>query len=107
VTIQSFSITKKLDKASPVLFQAAATGKHFKEATLSFMRKAGGKEQTYLKFDFQNVLISSVQDGGAANKATPTEQVTFNFQKCKETFFDSKGRAGQTVSVNVGNTLKL
>jgi type VI secretion system secreted protein Hcp len=105
-TIQSFQITKKLDKASPLLFQAVATGQHFKDAVLSFTRKAGGKEQTYLKFEFQGILISGVQDG-ASDKASAAEQVSFAFQKCKETFFDSKGRAGQTVSVNVGNTLKL
>lgn len=107
VTVQSFSITKTLDKSSPLLFQAAATGKHIKDAILSFTRKAGGEQRTYLKFEFQNVLISSVQDGGSSGKIVPTEQVTFAFQKCKETFYDSKGKAGQSVSVNVGNTLKL
>jgi type VI secretion system secreted protein Hcp len=106
VSIQSFTITKSLDKSSPLLFQAAATGKHFKDAILSFARKAGGEQKTYLKFDFQNVLISGVQDG-ASDKATPTEQVSFAFQKCQETYYDSKGKAGPTVSVNIGNTLKL
>lgn len=84
-----------------------ATGKHINKAVLSFERKGGGQQQTYLKFEFDNVLVSSVQDGGASDKATPSEQVTFAFQKCKETFYDSKGRVGQTISVNVGNTLKL
>jgi type VI secretion system secreted protein Hcp len=107
VSIQSFSITKKLDKSSPLLFQAAATGKHFKDAVLSFARKAGGEQKTYLKFEFQGILISGVQDGGASGGGAPTEQVSFAFQKCKETFYDSKGKTGQTVSVNVGNTLKL
>ena len=107
VSIQSFSITKKLDKSSPLLFQAAATGKHIKDAVLSFARKAGGEQKTYLKFEFQGILISGVQDGGASGGGAPTEQVSFAFQKCKETFYDSKGKAGQAVSVNVGNTLKL
>jgi type VI secretion system secreted protein Hcp len=106
VSIQSFQITKQLDKSSPLLFQAAATGKHIKDAILSFTRKAGGEQKTYLKFEFQGILISGVQDG-ASDKVTPSEQVTFAFQKCKETFYDSKGRTGPTVSVNVGNTLKL
>lgn len=106
VSIQSFTITKTLDKSSPALFQVVATGKHIKDAVLSFSRKLSGKEQTYLKFDFQNVLISSVQDG-ASDKATPSEQVTFAFQKCDETYYGSNGKAGPTISVNVGNTLKL
>ncbi len=106
VSIQSFTITKTLDKSSPALFQAVATGKHIKDAVLSFSHKVSGKEQTYLKFDFQNVLISSVQDG-ASDKATPSEQVTFAFQKCEETYYGSNGKAGPTISVNVGNTLKI
>jgi type VI secretion system secreted protein Hcp len=105
VSIQTFTITKTIDKASPLLFQSAATGKVIKDAVLSFARKAGGKQQDYLKFDFQNVLVSSISDGSSSKQA-PTEQVTFAFQKCTETFIGSKGSA-QTVSINVGSTLKL
>ncbi len=106
VSIQSFSITKTLDKSSPLLFQAAATGQHFKEAVLSFTRKAGGKEQTYLKFDFQNVLISSVQDGSSGG-GTPSEQVTFAFQKVSEAFIEPNGKTGATVNFNLSTNLKL
>ncbi len=106
VSIQSFTITKTLDKSSPLLFQAAATGKHFKDATLSFTRKAGGREQTYLKFDFQNVLISSVQDGSSGG-GQPTEQVTFAFQKVSEAFVEPNGKVGATVNFNVSTNLKL
>jgi type VI secretion system secreted protein Hcp len=106
VSIQSFSITKTLDKSSPLLFQAAATGQHFKEAVLSFTHKVGGKEQTYLKFDFQNVLISSVQDGGSGG-GTPQEQVTFSFQKVAEAFIEPNGKTGATVNFNLSTNLKL
>jgi type VI secretion system secreted protein Hcp len=106
VSIQSFSITKTLDKSSPLLFQAAATGQHFKEAVLSFTHKASGKEQTYLKFDFQNVLISSVQDGSSGG-GTPQEQVTFSFQKVEESFIEPNGKTGATVNFNLSTNLKL
>lgn len=106
VSIQSFSITKTLDKSSPLLFQAAATGQHYKEAVLLFTRKAGGKEQTYLKFDFQNVLISSVQDGSSGG-GTPQEQVTFSFQKVVEAFIEPNGKTGATVNFNLSTNLKL
>jgi type VI secretion system secreted protein Hcp len=106
VNIQSFSITKTLDKSSPLLFQAAATGQHFKEAVLSFTHKASGKEQTYLKFDFQNVLISSVQDGNSGG-GVPQEQVTFAFQKVQESFIEPNGKTGATVNFNLSTNLKL
>ena len=57
-------------------------------------------------FECQGILISGVQDG-ASDKSAAAEQVSFAFQKCKETFYDSKGKAGPAISVNVGNTLKL
>ncbi|HTA15778.1 MAG TPA: type VI secretion system tube protein Hcp, partial [Solirubrobacteraceae bacterium] len=106
VSIQSFSITKTLDKSSPLLFQAVATGQHFKDAVLSFTHKAAGKEQTYLKFDFQNVLISSVQDGSSGQGA-PQEQVTFSFQKVQEAFIEPNGKTGATVGFNLSTNLKL
>jgi type VI secretion system secreted protein Hcp len=106
VSIQSFTITKTLDKSSPLLFQAAATGKHFKDAVLSFTHKASGKEETYLKFDFQNVLISSVQDGSSGG-GQPSEQVTFNFQKVQESFIEPNGKTGATVHFNLSTNLKL
>lgn len=106
VSIQSFTITKTLDKSSPLLFQAAATGQHYKEAELSFTHKVSGKEETYLKFDFQNVLISSVQDGSSGG-GTPTEQVTFNFQKVQEAFIEPNGKTGATVNFNLSTNLKL
>jgi type VI protein secretion system component Hcp len=104
-TIQSFAITKAIDKSSPLLLQAAATGKLNKDAVLAFSRKAGSKEMDYLKFDFQQVFISSVTEGTSSGNETPTEQVTFNFQKCKETFINSNGKVGQTVNFNVGTPL--
>lgn len=106
VSIQSFSITKKLDKSSPLLFQAAATGQHIKEAVLSFAHKSSGKELTYLKFEFKNVLVSSVQDGSSGG-GQPTEQVTFNFSKVEESFIEPNGKTGATVNFNVATNLKL
>jgi type VI secretion system secreted protein Hcp len=99
VNIQSFTITKKLDKASPKLFQAAASGKHIKLAEVSFMKKSKGKEVDYLVFKFTDVVISSLQDG--TSHGAPSEQVTLNFHKASETFLDTKGKPVQTVNVTV------
>jgi type VI secretion system secreted protein Hcp len=110
VAVHDISFTHKVDKASPVLFQAAATGKHFQKATISFSKVKKGKESDYLVIKLTNVDVSSVQQG-VSEKQTPTESVTLNFSKVSETYYstDAKGKKlpGVTVSVNVSSSVKL
>jgi type VI secretion system secreted protein Hcp len=103
-TISSFTITKKLDKASPALFQAAADGKHIKLADVTFERKAGRGQQEFLVIKLEDVLISSVQQGSGGGGAK--EQVTFAFHKATETFLGANHKALQTVTINVGTNKK-
>ena len=51
VSFQDFHFVMKMNKASPLLLQAVATGKHIKQADL-VARKAGGTQQEYLKITF-------------------------------------------------------
>jgi Type VI secretion system effector, Hcp len=75
--VKDITITKQVDKASPKLFQACATGKHFPTALLT-VRKAGGK--TYLRYYFRQVFVTAIQSAGSPrDKAIPTEQVTFTY----------------------------
>ncbi len=97
-TFQTFKITKTLDKSSPLLLRAAATGEHFKEADLLFAHKVSGKETDYLEIKLDNVLISSIQDGGSA-KGAPQEDVTFSFQKAEEIYLNN-GKQQGTVNIN-------
>jgi type VI secretion system Hcp family effector len=105
-TFNAFKITKTVDKASPLLFNAAVSGKHIKWAELLFARKAGGKQMDYLYVKLTDVLVSSVQDGSSA-KGTPQEQVTFAFQKMQETFINGDGKVGQTVNINLSSNAKV
>jgi type VI secretion system secreted protein Hcp len=75
--VHDIQITKSVDKASPLLFKACASGQHFKKVTLS-LRKAGGT-QPYLTITMSNVLISSYQQSNGGGK--PTESVSLNFTK--------------------------
>lgn len=78
VEMQDFHFTMNVNKASPKLFLACASGQHIKEAML-VCRKAGKDQQEYLKIKFQELLISSYQTGGS--DAVPVEQIGFNFAK--------------------------
>ena len=57
-TFHDLSFVHKVDKASPVLMQACATGTHLKEAIITH-RKAGKEQQEYLTVKFQDIQISS------------------------------------------------
>jgi type VI secretion system secreted protein Hcp len=80
VSVQDFQFVMKLNRASPSLMRACATGQHIKMATLS-ARKAGKSPQEYLTFKFHDVLVSSYQTGGSEDADVPTDQVSFNFAK--------------------------
>lgn len=77
-----FSVVKTLDKASPKLFEACATGKHIPTVTLELCR-AGGDKLKYMEYKLSNVIISMNRPGGTshANEALPVEEISFNYGK--------------------------
>ena len=80
VSMQDFHFTHQVDKSSPKLFMALATGEHLKQITLT-VRKAGGEQTEYLKYTFTDVLITSLSASGSSSDPAPTEQISLNFSK--------------------------
>ena len=78
-TFQDLSIVHNIDKASPRLLQACATGAHFKDATITH-RKAGKGQQEYLVVKLNDVLITGVVHGGTSGAAA-SETVSLVFGK--------------------------
>lgn len=99
VTFSDLTITKPVDTSSPKLLQATSSGTHFSEAKLDVTRLIADKQQTYLEFKFQEVLVSGYQISGTAD-TIPTETLTLNFSKIEEIFtqFDDKGSVVQQVN---------
>ena len=62
-TFKDLSIVHKIDKASPVLLLACATGEHIKEATITH-RRAGKGQQEFLIFKMNDVIVTGVVEGG-------------------------------------------
>jgi type VI secretion system secreted protein Hcp len=90
VSISSFNVTKQTDSASAALFKACCDGSHFDKAHV-VLRKAGGKPVEYLKYDFEEVFVASIQWGGSGGgDDTPTESVSFSFGKVKVIYTPQK-----------------
>ena len=79
-TFHDFSFTHHVDKASPVLMKACATGQHIKEATIT-VRKAGKGQQEFLIIKMNDVLITSVSPSGAGDAPSTAEHVALQFAK--------------------------
>lgn len=82
VSLSSFSIMKKSDNSSPLLFQACAQGEHYAKATV-VLRKAGGSannQGVFLQYDFTELYVESIQwSGSTGGDDTPSESVSFAF----------------------------
>ena len=79
-TFNDFNFTHHLDKASPSLLKACATGKHIKDATIT-VRKAGKGQQEFLIIKMSDVIITAVNPSGAADAAATAEHVALQFAK--------------------------
>ena len=94
VSMQDFHFVMKMNKASPALFFACASGKHIKDATL-YCRKAGESQQEFLEVKMSDILVSSYQTGGSAHgEIVPTDQISLNFAKIEFAYGeqDAKGK---------------
>jgi type VI secretion system secreted protein Hcp len=77
-TFQDLSIVHKIDKASPNLLRACATGQHLKEATITF-RKPGKRQQEFLIIKMNDVMVTGVVQGTTSE--TGSETVNLEFAK--------------------------
>lgn len=106
VQMQDFHFTMRVNKASPKLMLACATGEHIKEAILT-CRKAGKEQQEYLKIKFSDLLVSSYQTGGSAGDVIPMDQISLNFSKIELEYKEQKPDGTLGGATKAGYDLKL
>ena len=73
------TFTHNIDKASPLLMQACATGVHLKDATITH-RKAGKDQLEFLVIKMNDVIVTSVTEADAGGDRL-NESVTLAFAK--------------------------
>ena len=81
VIFNPFSITRKIDKASPLLFQMACSGTTFETVVLALADSVGGAKPAagliFLRFDFKLVAVKTIS--WSYDAGSPKEVVTFEY----------------------------
>jgi type VI secretion system secreted protein Hcp len=104
-SFNDFNFTHHVDKASPVLLKACATGEHIKEATIT-VRKAGKGQQEFLIIKMNDVLITSVNPSGAGDTAATAENVSLQFAKVDLEYKPQKADGSLDVGIHFKYDIK-
>ena|SRR5215469_5679522 len=90
-----FSVTKVIDKASPKLATACASGEHFNEVKIEVCR-AGGDKQKYMEYKLTDVITTSFRLAGSREGETlPVEQVSFSYGKIEKNYTETDKATGK------------
>lgn len=83
VSMNDVTVMLKMNKAAPALLKACATGQHIAKAEV-IARRAGGKQEEFLKIALEQVLVSSYQETGSGGfDPVPSITISLNFAKFK------------------------
>jgi len=79
ITFNPFSITRKIDRSSPVLFDMACSGTAFKQVSLALRKSAGGMTSgvIFLRFDFKLAAVKTIS--WSHDDESPKETTTFEY----------------------------
>ena len=94
VTFNPFSITRKIDQLSPILFERACSGTPFQRVGLGARKSAGGNTSgiIYLTFIFKLVAVKTMSY--AYDDESPKETVTFEYGAVQITYAKQKPDGG-------------
>jgi len=79
ITFNPFSITRKIDRSSPILFDMACSGTAFKQVSLALRKAAGGELSgvIFLRFDFKLAAVKTIS--WSHDDESPKETTTFEY----------------------------
>lgn len=96
-TFGDIVVTKELDKSSPKLQEAIATGQVFPllELDLTSLSTGDGKSAPYLRWELKNVIVTNYRINGSADGSTrPTETFSLNYEEIKVTYTEQDAATG-------------
>ncbi|RYD77591.1 MAG: type VI secretion system tube protein Hcp, partial [Verrucomicrobiaceae bacterium] len=88
----ALTISKRLDRTSPLLFLGCASGIIYPTVNLELARTdSSGTSVTYYKINLSNVLVTSMETSSGGER--PTEKVALSYERIVTEYYiqDSKG----------------
>ncbi|MEO8056539.1 MAG: type VI secretion system tube protein Hcp [Acidobacteriota bacterium] len=82
-------LMKRVDKASPLLSKAAATGRLVPAVQLDVPKTGGQGSSPYMRYELKNVMVSSFSAGGGGG-GTATESLSLNFTRIEFAYEEQK-----------------
>lgn len=104
VNIQDLSVTKYVDKSTPVLMMYCSDGKHIKKAKLT-VRKAGGNQVEYIVINMEDIIVTSVSSGGSGGEDRLTENISLNFAKVRYDYSPQKADGSLEAAIKFGRDI--
>lgn len=95
---KDFCITKEIDASTPDLNMHCCNGKHIPKIEVELCLATEDKH-TFMKYELEDVIVSSISPGGSGGDTKPTETVSFAYGKCKWEYtpIDNTGKPGAAV----------
>jgi type VI secretion system secreted protein Hcp len=78
--MEAIDLSLKISKASPPLFLAVATGKHFPQAVIT-VRSAGEEPHDFLKWILTDVVVSSYSTAAAVADDSVSDRIMLSFNR--------------------------
>lgn len=95
VDLSDFSCMTNFDKATPKFFKSITKGTHVTKGVLAAV-KSGANGKPYLKLDFQEIFITSLQMSASSEVPTVSLSFTYNEVKLDYSVQDEKGNLTST-----------
>ena len=106
VSFSDLTFSHHVDKATPNLMKACATGQHIKEAKMT-IRKSGKKPQEYLIVIMSDIVITRVEPSGQSGEAGTSEIVSLRFGKVDLEYKPQKADGSLDAGIHFKYDIKL
>lgn len=103
VDLTDFNVSIYFDKSTPKFFKDICKGDHIKTGTLEAV-KAGGDGKPYLKVDFKEIFITSLQISGSSE--IPMVSLSFTYNEIKMDYSEQNNEGNLTSTGAVTYNLK-